>query len=191
MNKSIAIAAVLSFLACGESREYVIGQTTVVIWDYAEPWKDFPEVMRNLQKTNAGIPEELWSTRVHFYPAGIPLTGASEDALCYFRYADGEIRIRPTGDSTFQGCLGHEFAHRWVYLEKADKDCKQADVHQCKGFKERIWRLQKEICSLSWDYNNKHECPKLFKDMPEFVDGELSKDEKALIYRHPNYAEHE
>lgn len=176
MNTNIKVATILALglVGCGEVKEFVIGQTTVRVWDYAQPWQDFPEVMRELQlRYKDEIPEDLWDAEINIHPAGVPIFGTNNPhAVCYYRQADDKsIHLRPLGTNTFDGCLGHEFAHRWVDLYNLDDDCKEADIHNCKGFKEKLWEMQKAICPLSWASPKHVICNDLFKTKPEFVDG--------------------
>ena len=160
--------------SCADTLE--LGPTTFVLIDDVQPWGDLPEVMiamRSLEQnkmsgeawesTSLHIPPSLFEGHVILYTAHTPLS--VENAVCQYTHG-GNIEARVIGESAYNSCLAHEYAHKWVWLTQADKECTEADVHDCEGWMIRERILKYAACRGGWEESNR-DCenynPKLLK----------------------------
>lgn len=144
-------------VGCGGT-SYEVGKVRVVLENGAEPWDDFPDVLLDLQNEQGEhpIPDFMWEDlTVSFVPAGW-LLEQSPETECFFEYDTQNIYMRPTYDATYNGCFGHEMAHRWVYIRGLDTDCQEEDEHNCPAWQERFGYMQHKICPYSWEYLRLH-----------------------------------
>lgn len=147
---------------CACANTFETGPTKFSIQgDVPDIWDDLPEVMEYMRETE-GVPAEVFETTVYLYPGYTDLKHPNKLAKCFYELDTGFIRARVTQSSAFTSCLPHEFAHRWVDVEDLDKDCKMANIHDCKGFKTTFRALKEKACQGGWlftqnceDYLNK------------------------------------
>lgn len=152
MQKHTPILAV--FLAACGTTHFEIGPTDIYLWDGAEPWPDFPDVLWHLQHDYPELPPALFEVSMHFFPPGRPLDSELDRPVsCQYRAFYGDIHIRPTRGSSAAGCLAHELAHHWVQVSDLDLGCVEKDSHACQGFIDAEMRLQEKVCRHSWAYD--------------------------------------
>lgn len=115
----LSLILLCNALACGNG-DFKIGATRVEVRDEAVTyvWPDLPEALAVMQEV-PGAPDDTWDVRVTIYPPWHPV-GVPGHA-CEYEWSLDWIQIRagyPDEETTADGCLPHEIAHRWRH--KAD-----------------------------------------------------------------------
>jgi len=152
----------LSFLVlvgCGDGHTtFEIGDTKFKLVDEAEAWIDLPEVMEKMWEVE-GTPEDLFDTTVTIIPGSRDLRNENDyDANCFFWHNDQDITIRNIWEYAFESCLGHEFAHRWMFT--TGEDTRTGSVtHDHPDFIKRKDELALKGCQGGWPVKDR-DCPK-------------------------------
>ncbi len=60
-------------------------------------------------------PDDMWDFDVMLYPEWHPV--GKPGHACEYEWSLGRVEVRVSGDTTADGCLPHEFAHRWRHKE--------------------------------------------------------------------------
>lgn len=96
-----------------------VGDTLVFVEPGAgdHVWHDIPEALASMQIETASVaPDGMWDVVIFIHPPWKRIAGT--DTACYYRAAVNRVHVRPVdGPATADGCLPHELAHHWRYVE--------------------------------------------------------------------------
>lgn len=105
---------VLVLAACGGA-DLEVGETRVNVMEGVVPWPDLPEALEAMQALEE-VPGVVWRTDVMLYPEWYNIGEPGQKCLYHWTSGMIEIRVSEREETTADGCLPHEFAHRWQHM---------------------------------------------------------------------------
>lgn len=131
---SLLFAIGAGLFGCGG---YAVGPTSVSVAKNGDAWPDLPEALGAMQmftygRVGGARHREIWDAHVVLFPAWSKIGRPGQACLLYPEIDEIHARVvRELEPATRDGCLPHEFAHRWRGAEGGNP----------RAHDERFWEL--------------------------------------------------